>query len=68
MNEVDTILKGSKFKLEKLDQVILSQLKKKLRGEDDREWVQTFLELEGPVEQKEGKKSYRYMQKKYWEI
>ena len=66
---MESILKKGNVQLDKIDEINLSKLKKLMRGEENvTEELQAFVELEGPVEQKEGKQSFRYMRKKCFEI
>lgn len=68
VEEVESILKKGTIKLDKEDLINLSQLKKYIRGEDDTEELEQAVELQGPIEQKQGKRSYHYMHKKYLEV
>ena len=68
MEKVEIILEKGNFKLDKGQEIMLSQLRKRMRGEDDAEELRAAIELLGPVEQKQGKRSDQYMFKMYLDI
>ena len=68
MEEVEAILRKGQLRLTKDNEIRLSRLKKLLKGESDLEEVQAFVGLMGPVEQREGKKSYQYINKIRWKL